>query len=249
MVPAHPIEKVAGFPCIESICAGTTATMPMRRSPTRVTFVICRLAARRGEAGRGGLETGHVREWKDRKLDDGGHARIVSRRPIPLTLPATDGKLTRVKNRKRGVDRATSRSLVARLNRDAEKIAWRFGLRYRSIEAERANVKSRYGICYEDGVIKIRLRHAVTGQPLLYSSLVSTLCHELAHLRHFNHGVRFRAFNMELLEFAREQGIYRPGRRPSRPTAAPRRESQQPEPNRADRREQDEHRPVQLSLF
>jgi hypothetical protein len=166
-----------------------------------------------------------------------------------LTLPAADGKLTRVKNRKRAVDRATSRSLIARLNRDAEKIAWRFGLRYRSIEAERANVKSRYGICYEDGVIKIRLRHVVTGQPLLYSSLVSTLCHELAHLRHFNHGVRFRAFNMELLEFAREQGIYRPGRRPSRPAAAPRREPQQPEANRADRREQGDHRPVQLSLF
>ena len=76
-------------------------------------------------------------------------------------------------------------------------------------------MKNRYGICYEDGVIKIRLRHAVTGRPLRYSSLVSTLCHELAHLRYFNHGVRFRVFNMELLEFAREQGIYRPGRRGS----------------------------------
>ena len=170
-------------------------------------------------------------------------------RPLLLTLADSDGKLSRVKNRKRGVDRATSRSLIARLNRDAEKIARRFGLRYRSIEAERANVKSRYGICYEDGVIKIRLRHAVTGQPLLYSSLVSTLCHELAHLRHFNHGVRFRAFNMELLEFAREQGIYRPGSRPSRPAAAPRREPLQPAANRADRRRQVDQRPVQLSLF
>jgi len=186
-----------------------------------------------------------VRQREDRDFDDGGHASIVSRRPIPLTPTATDGKLDRVKNRKNGVDRATSRSLIARLNRDAEQIAWRFGLRYRSIEAERANVKSRYGICYEDGVIKIRLRHAVTGKPLLYSSLVSTLCHELAHLRHFNHGVRFRAFNLELLEFAREQGIYRPGRRPSRPAAA----RQRPEANRADRHGQDDHRPVQLSLF
>jgi hypothetical protein len=169
--------------------------------------------------------------------------------PVPLTLSATDGKLTRVKDRKRGVDRATSRNLIARLNRDALQIARRFDLRYRAIEAERANVKSRYGICYEDGVIKIRLRHAVTGQPLLYSSLVSTLCHELAHLRHFNHGVRFRAFNMELLEFAREQGIYRPGLRPSRPATESRREPQQPEANRVDRRRPDEHRPVQLSLF
>ena len=134
----------------------------------------------------------------------------------------TDGKLTRVKRLKSGMNRATSRSLIARLNRDAEQIAWRFSLGYRSIEAERANVKNRYGICTEDGVIKIRLCHAVTGRPLRYSSLVSTLCHELAHLRYFNHGVRFRAFNMELLEFARAQGIYRPGRRSSGPEDAPR---------------------------
>ncbi len=141
---------------------------------------------------------------------------------------------------------------MARLNRDAQKIAWRFGLDYRSIEPERANVKSRYGICYEDGVIKIRLRHAVTRQPLRYSSLVSTLCHELAHLRHFHHGVRFRAFNMELLEFAREQGIYRPGHRDSSSEAASAREQRgapQAGTAAASGRRRDVQRPVQLSLF
>jgi hypothetical protein len=169
--------------------------------------------------------------------------------PTPLTLAATDGKLSRVKQQKNGADRATSRNLIARLNRDAQQIAWRFDLRYRSIEAERADVKSRYGICYEDGVIRIRLRHAVTGKPLLYSSLVSTLCHELAHLRHFNHGVRFRAFNIELLEFARAQGIYRPGSRPSRLEAVPRREPQRPQANREDDPRSADPRPVQLLLF
>ena len=147
------------------------------------------------------------------------------------------------------MDRATSRSLIARLNRDAQQIAWRFDLGYRSIEAERANVKNRYGICTEDGVIKIRLRHAVTGRSLRYSSLVSTLCHELAHLRYFNHGVRFRAFNMELLEFARAQDIYRPGRQSSSSGDAPRRESRQPGAIREDSRRPDDHQPVQLSLF
>jgi hypothetical protein len=110
------------------------------------------------------------------------------------------------------MDRATVRLLMESLNRDAERIAGRFGLRYRKVEAERANVTSRYGICYSDGLIKIRLRHAVTGRPLKYSSLVNTLCHELAHLRHFDHSVRFRAFYQELLDFARAEGIYRPGR-------------------------------------
>jgi hypothetical protein len=90
-------------------------------------------------------------------------------------------------------------------------LALRFGLRYRAIEAERPNVKRRYGVCFADGTIRIRLRHAVSGRPLRYSSLVNTLCHELAHLRHFNHGLRFRRLYFEILEYARERAIYRPG--------------------------------------
>lgn len=101
--------------------------------------------------------------------------------------------------------------LMARLNRDALVIASRFELRYRAIEAERPRVKRRYGICYADGTIRIRLQHAATGRPLRYSSLVNTLCHELAHLRHFNHGVRFQRFYREVLEYARGVRIYRPG--------------------------------------
>jgi hypothetical protein len=63
---------------------------------------------------------------------------------------------------------------------------------------------------------------------------VNTLCHELAHLRHFNHGVRFKVFYLELLDFARAEGIYRPepaGRKRPAPHA--------PKPAR----------PIQLALF
>jgi predicted metal-dependent hydrolase len=114
------------------------------------------------------------------------------------------------------MDRRESRALIERLNRDAERIARRFELRYSAIEAERPHLKQHYGICYSDGVIKIRLRHAATGRPLKYSSLVNTLCHELAHLRHFDHGPRFKAFYFRLLDFARAEGIYRPGPEPAR---------------------------------
>ena len=99
---------------------------------------------------------------------------------------------------------------MERLNRDAECIAVRFSLSYESITAERVNVKSRYGICYSDGSIQIRLRHATSGRPLKYSSLVNTLCHELAHLRYFDHGVRFQGFYRKLLRWARSEGIYQP---------------------------------------
>jgi hypothetical protein len=108
------------------------------------------------------------------------------------------------------MDRRTRRELLARLTADAQRITRQFGLRYRSLEAERSNVTSRYGICYDDGTIKIRLNHSVTGEPLKYSSLVNTLCHELAHLRHFDHGPRFKMFYLEVLRWSRQQGIYRP---------------------------------------
>jgi predicted metal-dependent hydrolase len=118
---------------------------------------------------------------------------------------------------------------MARLNRDAEQLAARFQLRYRAVEAERPNVKRRYGVCFSDGTIRIRLRHVVTRKPLKYSSLVNTLCHELAHLRHFNHGPRFKAFYLKILEYARTEGLYRPGppretpaRSPERPPSPPR---------------------------
>ena len=110
------------------------------------------------------------------------------------------------------MDRREVRALVECLTRDAERIAARFELEYQSIQAERAGINGHYGICDSDGVIKIRLRHAKTGRPLKYSSLVNTLCHELAHLRHFDHGPRFKAFYFRLLEFARAEGIYQPRR-------------------------------------
>jgi hypothetical protein len=112
-----------------------------------------------------------------------------------------------------------ARELIERLNRHAVQIAVRFELRYLAIEAERPNVKRRYGVCFADGRIRIRLRHAATGRSLKYSSLVNTLCHELAHLRHFNHGPRFKAFYYRLLDFARVEGIYRP-RQPTHPAFA-----------------------------
>lgn len=96
------------------------------------------------------------------------------------------------------------------MERDALHLCARFGLRYRVLEAERANVKRRYGVCFSDGTIRIRLRHASTGRALKYSSLVNTLCHELAHLQHFNHGPRFQALYARILACARRDGLYRP---------------------------------------
>lgn len=149
------------------------------------------------------------------------------------------------------MDRRTRRELMERLAADAERIAARFGLEYRSLEAERSNVKSRYGICYDDGTIKIRLNHSVTGEALRYSSIVNTLCHELAHLRHFNHGPRFKGFYLEMLAWSRAQGIYRPRPTASRPDPTLRAQVQAPVER--ERPTPDDPRtsagPTQLELF
>ena len=89
-----------------------------------------------------------------------------------------------------------------------------------SIEPESERVSRRYGICYADGRIRIRLHQLRSSDVLKYSVMVDTLCHELAHLRHFNHGRRFWQFYRRILAYARRQGIYRPGPEPLLPRPA-----------------------------
>lgn len=108
------------------------------------------------------------------------------------------------------MDRQEKKALINKLRNDAQVIADHFDLDFKMIRAERANVKNRYGACTSDGVITIRLWNIKTNRPLRYSSLIDTLCHELAHLRHFNHGPAFKTFYIEILSWARKQGIYRP---------------------------------------
>jgi len=100
---------------------------------------------------------------------------------------------------------------MSRLLAIAEELAPKFGLVYAAIEPERDGETRHYGICYADGLIRIRLRHAVSDRLLKESSLVDTLCHELAHLRHMDHGERFRRLHWRILEEARSRGFYRPG--------------------------------------
>jgi hypothetical protein len=102
------------------------------------------------------------------------------------------------------------------LRHDASRIAERFGLPSFELDADRPDSHDRYGICFDDGRIRVRLVHARTGRPLRYSALIDTVVHELAHLRYLDHGPRWEALYRRMLEWCRRQGVYQP-RQVSRP--------------------------------
>jgi hypothetical protein len=142
------------------------------------------------------------------KLKPTGQARLMAlaRRPGPTP--------TERENKQREND-----AMMVKLRGWGRQLCDLHGLRFRSIDPEREGVTEHYGICYEDGTIFIRLRHAKSGKLLKESSLVDTLCHELAHLRHLDHSIRFRRLFQKILEDARELEIYQPGATTeSRPT-------------------------------
>jgi predicted metal-dependent hydrolase len=101
-------------------------------------------------------------------------------------------------------------AMMERLRSWGRELAEEFGIRFASLEAEQEGINEHYGVCYADGIIRIRLRHAVTGRHLKESSLVDTLCHELAHLKHFDHSERFQRLYRKILDEARRRGYYRP---------------------------------------
>jgi len=110
---------------------------------------------------------------------------------------------------------------LERLRKHAVTLARAFDLPLRSVDAEGPRVRRRLGICFADGSIRIRLHQVRTPELLKYSVMVDTLCHELAHLRHLNHGQRFWRLYRRILAYAKRQGIYRPGPEPTSPRVTP----------------------------
>ncbi len=141
-------------------------------------------------------------------------------------------------------DRRNEDELLRRLRADGQLLAGSYGLPLRSIGKTRRDARL-YGTCDADGRIRIRLRSRTTGGFLRYSSLVATLCHELAHLRHFHHGPSFVRFYRELLEAARARGLYRP----ASPAALRAARAPRAGPVREDLAASAPQRPRQLPLF
>jgi hypothetical protein len=118
--------------------------------------------------------------------------------------------VARPKKTKGGLVIADYRELVERLRADAARVAEQFKLPPYELDADRPDAHDRYGVCFDDGRIRVRLIHARSGRPLRYSALIDTVVHELAHLRHMNHGPRWEALYEKMLAWCRQQGIYAP---------------------------------------
>ena len=62
--------------------------------------------------------------------------------------------------------KAEDAEMMRRLRGWGAELASAFNLAWSALEAESQGVTEHYGICYEDGLIRIRLRHARTGRLL-----------------------------------------------------------------------------------
>jgi hypothetical protein len=131
--------------------------------------------------------------------------------------PQLPMSFARPRKKKGGLVMHDYRELVERLRADATRVAEHFELPPFELDADRPDARDRYGVCFDDGRIRVRLIHVRTGRALRYSALIDTVVHELAHLRHMNHGPRWEALYEKMLGWCREEGIYAPQPRRSAP--------------------------------
>lgn len=85
------------------------------------------------------------------------------------------------------------------------KLATEYNLPLKSVSGlpmPKTGMADRMGECTNDGHIRLVLRCTVNGkwcdEPMSPEEIWDTAAHELAHLRHFNHGLQFQEFEDEL---------------------------------------------------
>jgi len=105
----------------------------------------------------------------------------------------------------------------------ADAVCKEFGLSYGKLLPETRKLIRHLGECYacdrcvanplvsesncNEKIIHIRIHQLKNkNKPLAKLTILSTLAHELAHMKHFTHGKIHRKFEKEIMAFMREKG-------------------------------------------
>ena len=101
-------------------------------------------------------------------------------------------------------------AILAKVRRDVQPIMAAFNLSFLTLTESVA--EGSLGFNRGKRIIALNVRQKQNPMTLRkYSAIMATMIHELAHLRHMNHGPQFKMFEAELMAWARAERIYTPG--------------------------------------
>lgn len=102
-------------------------------------------------------------------------------------------------------------AIIGRIERDVKPLAKAFNLRFKTMKESVAEGSLGFNRG-AGGTIALNVRQKKNPMKLRkYSAVMRTMIHEMAHIRFMNHRREFHDFDQELLAWAREHNVYRPG--------------------------------------